>query len=89
MRIIVSIIAGLLAAWGIFLLDSLFINWIISDLTGTTHSLVRIGLWIVAIAWTTWLAILLGVMIGTFVNIAIEAFQETRKRKNRYGNRYN
>lgn len=71
MKIIISIVAGLLTAWGIFYLDSLFINWIISDLTGNTYSLVKIGLWIIAIAWTTGLAILLGIIIGTFVNIVL------------------
>lgn len=75
MKGLISVIAGVLTAFGIFYLDSLFINWIISEIPKSAeewYGIIAVVLWIFAISWTVGIAIVMGMFIGSFVRAILD-----------------
>lgn len=70
MKGLISLIAGALTAFGVFYLDSLLINWIITIIPKSAeewYGIIRVVLWICTIGWTLGIAVVIGTLVGGFV----------------------
>ncbi len=70
MKTLISIVIGILAFIGIFYLDGMLIDWVVGPIgdAGTRH-LLKIGLWVVAIMFTSGLAIWIGILAGGLARV--------------------
>ncbi len=73
-------VVGAASFIGVFMLTSIFINWLTHDISNNdVKQVVRVILWILGFAWTTVIGIALGAITGSFTNDLI-----TRKRNKKY-----
>ena len=75
MKGLISLIAGVLTAFGVFYIDSLLINWIITILPKSAeewYGIIRVVLWICAIGWTLGIAVVIGTLVGGFVRAILD-----------------
>lgn len=71
-RFIISLSCGLAAAYGIFRLDGVIINSLISGFENADLKMIaKIILWIITFGLTVWVSILVGVLVGKFVDILL------------------
>ena len=75
MKVIISLVVGLITFLGVFYLDSLFINWIISELpksAGEWFGIIKVVLWFFAFCWTIGIALVLATLIGGLVRAILD-----------------
>ena len=68
MKLILTIIGGLLGFFGIFYIDKLLINLLLDLIPKSSADwipLIKLVLWFLAIVWTTYLAIIVGSIFAT------------------------
>ena len=72
LRILVTIVVFLLAAWGIFELTDLLIDWITSGIDShDTRGIARVILWCFGFVFTLLVALFVGLFAGKFVNLLL------------------
>lgn len=70
MKTLLALIFGILAFLGVFWLDSLLVNYLVSLIPTDWQAFCSVLLWILAIVWTTGIAILVGIIVsGVFIMI--------------------
>jgi hypothetical protein len=73
MKIIISIIIGLIAAFGVFFLSGMLINWIVSDFTSNDlKQTVKVILWVIGFFWITLIAVFVGWIMGNLIDILLD-----------------
>lgn len=68
MKLIITILGGLLGFFGIFYLDGLIINFLLDLIPNSSADwipLIKFILWFLAIIWTTYIAIIMGSIFAT------------------------
>lgn len=81
MRIIISILVGIIAAVLVFMGMGLFINLIVSGATGDLRIILKVACWLVFGGFTIWVAIILGVLAGNAFDSVIDYFKIRNKWK--------
>lgn len=84
MKNIIPFIVGIIVFCFGFWLDSQFINWVTSDITGNFKFIMKIVLWIVTFNFTLWVSIILGLFVGSLTEALISDYQYKQRRKSKF-----
>ena len=75
MKTLISFVLGIAAFCAVFYMDSILINFIIKQIPYRAHEwfgLIKIGLWVLALIWTSGIAILIGILVGSIISAILD-----------------
>jgi len=81
MKLLLSLILGILAFVGVFWLDSLLINYLVNLIPKDWQEICEVLLWILAFLWTTTIAIILGILVGSIMYSIFDNINLTKRKK--------
>jgi len=81
MQLLLSLIFGILAFAGVFWLDSLLIDYLVNLIPEDWQEICKVLLWILAFLWTTTIAIILGILVGSIVYSIFDNINLAKRKK--------